>query len=50
MLFIEKRDPNDATEFDDNECVSAISAIKYDEEKEDDKSGRSVQRAHWDNF
>ena len=45
-LFIDERDPNDATEFDDNEFVSAISEIEYDydedEDEEDDESGRSV--------
>jgi hypothetical protein len=42
--FIEERDPNDATEFDDNEFVSAISEIEYDydEDEEEDESGRSV--------
>ena len=44
ILFIEERDPNDATEFDDNEFVSAISEIEYDydEDEEEDESGRSV--------
>ena len=44
ILFIEERDPNDATEFDENEFVSAISEIEYDydEDEEDDESGRSV--------
>ena len=46
ILFIEERDPNDATEFDDNEFVSAISEIEYeydeDEEEDDEESGRSV--------
>ena len=44
IIFIEERDPNDATEFDDNEFVSAISEIEYDydEDEEEDESGRSV--------
>ena len=46
ILFIEERDPNDATEFDDNEFASAISEIEYDydedEEEDDEESGRSV--------
>ena len=46
IIFIEERDPNDATEFDDNEFVSAISEIEYDydedEEEDDEESGRSV--------
>ena len=48
ILFIEERDPNDATEFDDNEFVSAISEIEYDydddEEENEEEDGSSVPK------
>ena len=48
IIFIEERDPNDATEFDDIEFVSAISEIEYDydddEEENEEESGSSVPK------
>ena len=52
ILFIEERDPNDATEFDDNEFASSISEIEYDyaEDEEEDASGSSVQEGPMGQF
>ena len=51
-LFIDERDPNDATEFGDNEFVSAISEIEYDydDEEEEGESGRSVEEGPMGQF
>ena len=50
IIFIEERDPNDATEFDDNEFVSAIFKLNMImmKKRRRMKVKEVSKRAHWD--